>query len=711
MACRLHPRRTPPQKTTKNNNNNNNNTPGSKCICEGRAVAPDVGALNCFELRTKLQEQGLDTKGNKAELAKRLKAVRCAAAETAAGLGDIPGVPGGNGAARQCRRCLTTLAADAEIWVCSNFYFCSNSIVDDDFDDATADAQGEPPRCNLLCDPCYNDYVKYDESDDGNAIASATATVRRYFALPQPQKALFRSHRRDEGYLRSRKLGKESFSWRRSSAGLLENSAGEANALGRLSDTLLHLGADVVTNVFHRGIGIPKAVWSRNWAAGTPGLTSDFSQDAGETVMDEDALRTYDLWMSRGLIDPESSVLQAFEYFPSEADDAHVQCEPHVDRGLLTVVLNPHGLEFLDSGTGKWIDAAAEITSPNQAVVFAGITLERATNGIFKAATHRVVGDQDRLSIVMKLRADPTPGVTVLDVAWATKNAPDADTRFDGVAPVLLWELMAELGAAHGSINVQPLSERIADHYAMLSPKTAEVLPALSPPPTGAAGEFDRLPGETIAMILSLLGAEALGRLACVCKWFNSTATSDALWLRLCRAANMDWTEFKSARPGRCLHGLAGPQLVTFDRNEEITLYVTFDLNLSAHIGHPGARHAFEAATARTEALERSRGRQRNDPLLGRTRTIAVTTDQRSPLREVIPESFIDVINMEYGYHNPHNCYSGKAKQFEHGDHYGDGDDYDVGKRHHIDTSLSAWNYRLKTGDLLTMAERGRLMD
>jgi len=84
-------------------------------------------------------------------------------------------------------------------------------------------------------------------------------------------------------------------------------------------------------------------------------------------------------------------------------------------------------------------------------------------------------------------------------------------------------------------------------------------------------------------------------------------------------------------------------QLVTFDRNEEITLYVTFDLNLSAHIGHPGARHAFEAATARTGALERSRGRQRNDHLLGRTRTIAVTPDQRSPLREVIPESFIDV--------------------------------------------------------------------
>ena len=485
----------------------------------------------------------------------------------------------------------------------------------------------------------------------------------------------------------------------------------------RLSDTLLHLGADVVTNVFRLGIGIPKAVWSRNWAAGTPG-TPNFSQDAGETVMDEDELRTYDLWMSRGLIDPESSVLQAFEYFAAdEAEDGHVQCEPHVDRGLLTVVLNPHGLEFLDSGTGKWIDVAAEITSPNQAVVFAGITLERATNGIFKAATHRVVGDQKRLSIAMKLRADPTPGVTVLDVAWATKHAPDAETRFHGVGPVLLWELMAELGAAHGSVNVQPLSERIADHYAMFAPKVTEVLPALSPPPMGAAGDFDRLPGETIGMILSLLDAEALGRLACVCKWFNAAATSDVLWVRLCRAANMDWTEFKSARPGRGLHGLAGPQLITFGRNEEITLYVTFDLNLSAHIGHPGAREAFEAATARTEALERSRGRQRNEHLLGMTRTIAVTTDQRSPLREAIPESFINVLK-EYGHHNYHrryncryNCFSGKAMQLEHHGPPDDESTYEEGKRHHIDTSLSAWNYRLKTGDLLTMAQRRMLMD
>ena len=198
-------------------------------------MALDVDALKCSELKTKLKDRGLDTKGDescmdescKAELADRLKAVRCAPAETAAG--DIPGVPGGNGVARQCHRCLTTLAADAEIWVCSNFYFCSNVDTNSIF----AADPGDPAPSNLLCDPCYNDYVKYAESDDGNAIASATSAVRRYFALPRPQKALFRSHRRDEGWSRSRKLGKESFSWRRSSFGLLGNSAGEANALGR----------------------------------------------------------------------------------------------------------------------------------------------------------------------------------------------------------------------------------------------------------------------------------------------------------------------------------------------------------------------------------------------------------------------------------------------------------------------------------------------
>jgi len=153
----------------------------------------------------------------------------------------------------------------SSIWVCSNFCFCSNSICDE-----IAEDPDDPAPCNLLCDPCYNDYVKYAESDDGNASASATAAVRKYFALPQAQKALFRYHRRDECSSRSKKLGKESLSWRRSSYGLLDNSAGEANALGMLSDTLLHLGADVVTNVFHQGIGIPKAVWSRGGAGGTP---------------------------------------------------------------------------------------------------------------------------------------------------------------------------------------------------------------------------------------------------------------------------------------------------------------------------------------------------------------------------------------------------------------------------------------------------------
>ena len=114
-------------------------------------------------------------------------------------------------------------------------------------------------------------------------VGAANAAAAKHFGLTPAQKCVFRSARRDEGYSRSPSLGKETFAWRFDSPGLRANQPGALNALGRLSASMLHLGADVLALAFEQALNVD------------PG--TDSGGGGG-------------LWTSRGLVCPETSVLQ-----------------------------------------------------------------------------------------------------------------------------------------------------------------------------------------------------------------------------------------------------------------------------------------------------------------------------------------------------------------------------------------------------------------
>jgi hypothetical protein len=64
----------------------------------------------------------------------------------------------------------------------------------------------------------------------------------------------------------------------------------------------------------------------------------------------------------------QDSVLSSFRYPPG------IQCAAHRDKGLLSIALNPEGLEF-QLGDGSWVQPVppgGEPLGPEHAVVFAG---------------------------------------------------------------------------------------------------------------------------------------------------------------------------------------------------------------------------------------------------------------------------------------------------------------------------------------------------
>ena len=97
-------------------------------------------------------------------------------------------------------------------------------------------------------------------------------------------------------------------------------------------------------------------------------------------------------------------------------------CDAHKDRGLLTIALDPEGLEALSEG-GEWVrmdlGEGGRPLDEGCAVVFAGLTLEAATAGLFRATTHRVANRGARTSLVAKIRAASD---AVLDVRWSTRR-------------------------------------------------------------------------------------------------------------------------------------------------------------------------------------------------------------------------------------------------------------------------------------------------
>lgn len=103
-----------------------------------------------------------------------------------------------------------------------------------------------------------------------------------------------------------------------------------------------------------------------------------------------------------------TSLLRLFAYDPS-SEEGHA-ADAHEDLGLLTIIPRSHvpALEVMDlHENGQWIDLEGS-SNPSQAVVLAGATLEKLTQGKILAAPHRVKKSAlKRFSIVFQLRAEP----------------------------------------------------------------------------------------------------------------------------------------------------------------------------------------------------------------------------------------------------------------------------------------------------------------
>ena len=100
-----------------------------------------------------------------------------------------------------------------------------------------------------------------------------------------------------------------------------------------------------------------------------------------------------------------------------EAINAALRRSP--GQGLLSIVLNPSDLEVMVDGAWRQanLNERGEPLPSNYGIVMVGNTLERATNGRFRAAPHRVKNSgTERFSTVLKLRASPA---TRLDLKWA----------------------------------------------------------------------------------------------------------------------------------------------------------------------------------------------------------------------------------------------------------------------------------------------------
>jgi isopenicillin N synthase-like dioxygenase len=139
-----------------------------------------------------------------------------------------------------------------------------------------------------------------------------------------------------------------------------------------------------------------------------------------------------------------SHLTRAIHYPPMpDAPDGHVWAAPHTDINLITALprATAPGLQLLSGG--EWIDV---IPPDGKAIVNTGIMLERLSNGVIPAGTHRVVaapGDRaDRFSVVQFCH--PAPWFVLSPIS--TCVTPERPPRYGAIEAGdlldrVLWEI------------------------------------------------------------------------------------------------------------------------------------------------------------------------------------------------------------------------------------------------------------------------------
>lgn len=218
---------------------------------------------------------------------------------------------------------------------------------------------------------------------DGLVKDTMDVAEDRRFALSPTAKQNMRSESLDEGYVAG--THKEMFHFTSRSGSVQQPSCLHMpTAPGGCFAAIKGLGEGIFNGINAHAFGLLKDFF--------------FEQDA--FVQDDDYFR----WVN-AVRDSSAHVLTSFFYHESNPDTLHSAA--HVDKGLLTICTNVADLEVCVKG--EWVSLGPhQSSSPDVVAVLTGYTLERATNGLFRAVRHRVRNNGRRRSRVMKLRLDPS---------------------------------------------------------------------------------------------------------------------------------------------------------------------------------------------------------------------------------------------------------------------------------------------------------------
>jgi len=218
------------------------------------------------------------------------------------------------------------------------------------------------------------------------------------------------------------------------------------------------------------------------------------------------------------------------------------------------------------------VDGQGRLLGANCAVVFPGLTLEKATAGFFQATEHRVRNVGKRTSTVAKLRCHPDAR---LDVAWALRKIrAKGDTTPEIVT---VSDMLANIGSGRSVNNVMPSSMSRLDSSNSLRNTKKPMHEHIFDATTDCSG-LASLPLEVLTQILSAAGVVNLGRLACVNKWLRRLASHEYCWVSAANRAGMDWMTSVAALPAKAAvpwNSALGPRLSAWERNTTITLWLT----------------------------------------------------------------------------------------------------------------------------------------
>jgi hypothetical protein len=440
--------------------------------------------------------------------------------------------------------------------------------------------------------------------------------------------------------------------------------------------------------------------------------------------MSENEQKRAGLWLSDGLASQDVSLLSAFHY--SENAEKALHCNAHVDKGLVSIVLNPTGLEVLVDGKWVCVDKTAfgEPLPECCAVVLAGHTLEMATAGLCKAALHRVRNTgAARTSIVAKIRADRD---TVLDMPWATRCVADTSAHrarhgsgssggsggsngsssgssssgsssgsgMEQLRSVTVAELLHDFEAEHLGVNRSSgCSLEVQSRKPLLTSPAQQPHPNQETPKRpkltndfGAStvgGPFAKLTPTCMNRFGIFLGVISLGRMSCTCKGGYTFGTSEQFWVNA--AVHVDMALPTSVLTTK-LHVVLGERLAVYDRNTEIELLLTDDCDVAfSDCQISRAELGSEIQNCSGATVQK------------------VRIDQRTPLR-TITKSFEEHLqgrpdkecgpgNWRGGYQVCHGVPIKRDFDLEY---------YNMPVEQNIDTGLTAWHWQLVNGDVLT---------